>query len=193
MIMTSINAGNLKKGDFIKHNGEIWQVTKAEFYSPGKGSALMRSVLKNLKSGKTLQFTYKSGEPVEQVEVDAIEYQFLYKDNENLYFMDNRTYEQITIPSLIVGDAVNYFKEGEKMFVLVHNDQALSVRPPQSVKLLVTQAEDAVKGNTVTGAKKQVTVETGATILVPLFVKKGDTIVINPETGEYMERFGKQY
>lgn len=191
--MAHTHAGNLKKGMFILHNGDIWLVTKAEFYSPGKGSALMRSVLKNLKNAKTLQFTFKSQEIVEEVVVDAIEYQYLYKDHEFLYFMNERTYEQITVPIIMVGTLANFLKEGEKMFVLVYEGKALSVRPPQSVRLIVTEAEDAVKGDTVTNARKEVKVETGATVLAPLFIKKGDTIVVDPETGTYMERFGKQY
>ncbi len=182
------NAGNLKKGDFIYYNSEIWQVQKAEFYSPGKGSALMKTRIKNIKSGKNIEYVFKSNEEVETLEVQSIEMQYLYHDNENLYFMDEKTYNQYTLPINIVGDVYKYFKESEKMYVYLHNNQALTVRPPLNVKLKVVEAADAVKGDTVTGAKKPVKVETGATVYVPLFIKIGDIININPETGEYTGR-----
>lgn len=188
-----INAGNLKKGEFVFHNSEIWQVQKSEFYSPGKGSALMRTTLKNIRTGKTLAYTYKSSEAVETLDVDVIELQYLYKDSTSLHFMNERTYEQHQLPIEAAGNVVNYLKEGDKLFILMYQGKALTLRPPQSVKLKVTKAEEAVKGDTVTGAKKMVTVETGATVAAPLFIKVGDTVVINPETGEYVERVGRQY
>jgi len=183
-----INAGNLKKGEFVYHNGEIWQVQKADFYSPGKGSALMKARIKNLISGKNIEYAYKSNEQVEVLDVQSIEMQYLYHDNENLYFMDERTYNQFSLPLNIVGDVYKYFKEGEKMYVYIYNDKPLTVRPPLSVKLKVVETEDAVKGDTVSGAKKPAKVETGATVMVPIFIKVGETITINPETGEYTGR-----
>lgn len=188
-----INAGNLKKGEFIMKDGEIWQAQKAEFYSPGKGSALMKSRLKAVKSAKTIELTFKSNETIETIDVDTIELQYLYKDGQSLYFMNERTFEQFEFPLERAGIISSYLKEGDKLFILLYNGEAISLRPPQSVRLKVIKAEEAVKGNTVTGAKKSVTVETGATVAVPLFIKVGDTIVINPETGEYVEREGKQY
>ncbi len=182
------NAGNLKKGDFILHQGEIWQIQKAEFYSPGKGSALMKTKIKNLLSGKNIDFTYKSNEQVETVDVESIEMQYLYKDDANLYFMDERTYNQYPIPLNVIGEVANFLKEGSKVFIYLHNDQPLTIRPPMSVKLKVIETEEAVKGDTVTGAKKPAKLETGATILVPLFIKVNDVVVVNPETGEYTGR-----
>jgi len=186
-------AGDLKKGQFISHNGEIWQVQKAEFYSPGKGSALMKTLLKNISSGKTLAYTFKSNEDVEVTEVEAIELQYLYKDNNFLYFMNEKTYEQYHLPLHLVGRVADYLKEGDRLYVLMYENKPLNIRPPQTVKLKVIKAEEAVKGDTVSGAKKIVTVETGVSVAVPLFIKIGDIIVINPETGEYVEREGKQY
>ncbi len=187
------NAGNLKKGQFISHAGESWQVHKAEFYSPGKGSALMRASLKNISSGKTLAYNFKSNEGVETLDIDVVELQYLYKDANFLYFMNQRTYEQHQLPLAPAGKVVNYLKDGDKLYVLMHEGKPLSLRPPQNVKLKVIKAEESAKGDTVTGAKKIVTVETGASVAVPLFIKVDDTIAINPETGEYVERVGKQY
>ena len=182
------NAGNLKKGDFVYYQGEIWQVQKAYFYSPGKGSALMKIRIKNIISGKNIEYAYKSNEQVEVLDVESIEMQYLYKDNENVYFMDERTYNQFSLPLNIVGEVAKFLKEGTKLYVYLYDDKPLTIRPPMSVKLKVIEAEMAVKGDTVTGAKKPVKVETGATVMVPLFVKVGETIIINPETGEYTGR-----
>lgn len=182
------NAGSLKKGEFVRHLDEIWQVQRADFYSPGKGSALMKARIKNLMTGKNLDYAYKSNEQVETLDVESIEMQYLYKDNENLYFMDERTYNQFFVSQSAVGNVSRFFKEGEKMYVYMFDDKPLTIRPPMSVKLKVIEAADAAKGDTVSGAKKSVTVETGATVLVPIFVKVGETISINPETGEYTGR-----
>lgn len=183
-----VNAGNLKKGDFVYYQSEVWQVQKADFYSPGKGSALMKARIKNLLSGKNIEYAYKSNEQVEVLDVQSIEMQYLYHDNENLFFMDNRTYNQFSLPLNIVGDVYKFFKEGDKMYVFLHDEKPLTVRPPLSVKLKVIEAEAADKGDTVSGAKKPVKLETGVTVMVPLFVKVGETVTINPETGEYTGR-----
>lgn len=181
-------AGNLKKGEFVFYQGDIWQVQKADFYSPGKGSALMKARIKNILSGKNIDYTYKSNEDVETMEVESREMQYLYKDSENLHFMDERTYNQYTVPFAVVGSISDYFKEGDKLYVYIHDEKPLSVRPPMSVRLKVVETEDSVKGDTVSGAKKSAKLETGVSVLVPLFVKPGETITVNPETGEYTGR-----
>ncbi len=182
------NAGNLKKGEFIYYQNDIYQIERADFYSPGKGSALMRTRLKNIVSGKNIEYTFKSNEQLETLEVESIEMQFLYKDNENLYFMNEKNYNQYTLPIQVVGDVANFLKEGSKYFVYIHEEKPLNIRPPMSVKLKVIETEEAIRGDTVTGAKKPAKLETGIIIMVPLFVKKGDIITVNPETGEYGER-----
>lgn len=183
-----INAGNLKKGDFIRYQNEIWQVQKADFYSPGKGSALMKSKIKNLMSGKNVDYTFKSQESVETLDVESIEMQYLYKDNENAYFMNERTYNQYTIPLSIVGDVIHFMKEGTKHFVYIHDEKPLNIRPPLSVKLKVIEVEAGARGDTVSGAKKPAKLETGVMVQVPLFVTLGDVISVNPETGQYTGR-----
>lgn len=182
------NAGNLKKGDFISYQNEIWQVQKSEFYSPGKGSALMKTRIKNLISGKNIDYTFKSNEQVEILEVNAVEMSFLYKDQTNLYFMDERNFNQYSLPLSTVGNVGNFLKEGEKYYVYLYDEKPLNIRPPLSVKLKVVETEEAVKGDTVSGAKKPAKLETGVIVMVPLFIKTGDVISINPETGEYTGR-----
>lgn len=182
------NAGNLKKGDFIRYQGEIWQVQKADFYSPGKGSALMKSKIKNLLSGKNIDYTFKSQENVETLEVESIEMQYLYKDNETLHFMNDRNYQQYEVPIGVVGDIAQFLKEGERHFVYLYDDKPLNIRPPMSVKLKVMETENAIKGDTVSGAKKPAKLETGVIVQVPLFVKAGEVVIVNPETKEYVGR-----
>lgn len=183
-----VNAGNLKKGEFLNYQDAIWQVQKAEFYSPGKGSALMKARIKNLLSGKNLDYAFKSSETVETLDVETIEMQYLYKDTEFVYLMDERTYNQYQVALDVVSDFVGFMKEGNKYYVYVFNDKALSVRPPMSVKLKIIETEDAIKGDTVTGGRKPATLETGVVVQVPLFLKKDEYIMVNPETGQYSER-----
>ncbi len=184
----SVQAGNLKKGEFIIYQGEICQVQKTEFYSPGKGAALMRTKIRNVATGKNLDYTFKSNENIETVEVMSVEMQYLYKDAESAYFMDERSYNQYSVPLAVVGDVIEFFREGEKMYVYVHDEIPLSIRPPVSITLKVVQTEAAVKGDTVSGAKKEAELETGAKVQVPLFIKVGDMISLNPETREYTGR-----
>lgn len=183
-----VNAGNLKKSEFVYYQNEIWQIQKADFYSPGKGSALMKVRLKNVVSGKNIDFAYKSNEQVETVDVESIEMQYLYKDMENLYFMDERTYNQYSLSISIIGDVAQFLKDGEKYFVFMSNDKPLTICLPMSVRLKIVETEGAIKGDTVTGAKKPAKLETGAMVTVPLFVKVGDIITVNPENGQYTGR-----
>lgn len=180
-----INAGNIKKGDFIFYQNEIWQVQKAEFYSPGKGSALMRTKIKNAQSGKVIDFTFKSSEVVEKADIEVRELIYLYQDNDFLYFMDERSFEQFSLSRKIIGQLAYFLKENSKLYGLIFDDKLINIRPPMSVTLKVEKTEEAIKGNTVSGAKKEAILETGVKIAVPLFIKTGDLITINPETGEY--------
>ncbi len=182
------NVGSLKKGDFVVHEGQIWQVVKTEFSFQGRGMAVMRAKIKNIESGKNIDLTRKTVDSIEKADVEAKQMQFLYGDGQELFFMDNDSFNQISVKSSAVGDLSKFLKEGEKYFVFLHGEKALNVRTPASIRLKITQSEQGAKGDTVSAPRKQATVETGATVLVPLFIKEGDTIVINPETGEYVER-----
>lgn len=186
-----IDAGSLKKGDFIEQNNELFVVDKTEHNFHGRGTATLRVKLKNVRTGNALETSFRTSNMIEQVEVDVVRVQYLYKDATSLYFMDERTFEQHTVPAAMVGNTANYLKEGDGLFILTHNDVAIAIRPPQSVQLKVTEADDAVKGDTATNAKKIVTLETGVKVGVPLFIKKGDTIVVDPDTGNYVERITK--
>jgi elongation factor P len=181
-------ASSLKKGYFISHAGGIWQISKTEHSHVGRGSANYRFKIKSVANGNSLEVTAKPDTLFEQVQVESILMQYLYNDGQNYTFMNDQTYEQVEVPAAAVGDLGQYLKEGQTMYIAIHNEQALAVVAPPKVRLQVTEAPAAVKGDTAQGAKKQVTLETGAKVMVPLFIKQGEVIAINPETGEYLER-----
>lgn len=190
--MAKIMTSDFQKGMFIEYRGQPHQIVEFQFVNPGKGSAFVRTKLKNVKSGRVYEFTYKSGESAKEIPVNVREMQYLYKADEQFVFMDRFTYEQLTLGKDIIGTFSSFLKESEIYQIYVYENQAIGMRYPQKVKLKVTASEDAVKGNSVTGAKKMVTVETGAQIAVPLFIKEGDTISIDPATGAYVERLSQE-
>jgi len=186
--MSTILTNDLKKGMCIIFHESPHIVVQKTFVSPGKGSAFSRVKLKNLKTGNVIEFTFKSGEKIEEAMVEIKELQYLCKDNDQLTFMDPRTYEQFSLTKEMGGDFLPLMKEGENYQVYVMDDQPVALRPPLKVRLLVTHAETGAKGNTVTGATKEVELETGYKLQVPLFIKEGETISVNIETGQYGER-----
>ena len=190
--MSKISTSDFQKGTFIEFRGEPFQITEFQFYNPGKGSAVVRTKLKNVKSGRVLDFTFKSGETVEEIPVETREMQYLYSQGDEFVFMNQTTFEQINLAKEVLGNLSNFLKEGDILQILLHEGQAISVRVPKKVRLTVTEADEGAKGNTVGSAKKNVTVETNATVLVPLFIKEGDTIAIDPESGEYLERVSQK-
>lgn len=186
--MSKISTSNFKQGMFIEFRGEINQIVEFQHVNPGKGSAFIRTKLKNIKTGNTNEFTYKSGESVEEADVLTRELAYLYKTETEFIFMDNSSYEQLTVPKDIIGSFGNYLKEGNIYQILIHDDKGIGLRAPKKVKLQVKEAEEGAKGNTVTGAKKTVVLETGVKVSVPLFIKNGDIVAVDPETGQYLER-----
>ena len=164
------------------------QIVDLQFVNPGKGSAFVRAKLKSVKTGKVQEFTYKSGESAEEVAVNTREMQYLYKEGDKYIFMDNGSYEQYPVTEVMLGIFVDYLKPNDTYQMLVYNEEVIGIRFPKKVYLTVTEAEAGAKGNTVAGATKTVIVETGAVVTVPLFIKQGERIAVNPETGEYLER-----
>lgn len=183
-----INAGQLEKGIFLNHNGEIYQVVEMAHNYRGRGSAWLKVKLKNAETARVLEETFSPDTKIDKIDVENRRLSFLYASGPTLHFMNNETYEQFEVPAEKGSAMLPYLKEGQEMFVLVYAGKPLAVRPLNKVILKVTAAEEAVKGNTASTARKIVTVETGAKINVPLFIKKGDSIVISPETGGYLER-----
>jgi len=186
--MSTITTAAFKKGLFIKYKDEPHQIVEFQHVNPGKGSAFVRTRLKSVISGRVQEFTYKSGESVEELIVETKEMQYLYKDGDAYLFMDNQTYDQYSVPASLLGDFVKYLKPNDIYQIMIYEEQAIGIRLPKKIRLLVTEASDAARGDTVGGAMKMVTVETGAQVAVPLFIKEGELIAIDPETNTYVER-----
>lgn len=186
--MSIITTAQFRKGMVVEFKGEPHSIVEFQHVNPGKGSAFVRTRLKSLKTGKVQDFTYKSGESVTEIPVETREMQYLYKEGDAYVFMDNFSYEQISIPNAILSDYLGYLKPNDTYQILVHEDRALGIRFPKKVRLLVTQASEGARGDTVAGAGKVVSLETGLKVTVPLFIKEGDTIAVDTETGSYLER-----
>jgi len=186
--MSSINAGNAAKGMYLMFKGAPNQVQKAEFMAPGKGSPIMRIKFKNVQSGSVQEFTFKTNESIEEAEVDKKEMQYLYRDGEEVVFMDPKTYEQAGVPVSLVGDQIGFLIPDMKCYVLWYEEKAIGIILPPHVSLKVIESPGAVAGNTVNAPKKEVKLETGVTVLVPLFIKEGEMITLDTTTGEYLSR-----
>lgn len=184
----TIGAGNIRKGMYILFKNEPYQVTKTDFMSPGKGSAFMRVKMRSVKSGNSQEFTYKSSENVEEIEVNTVEMQFLYADDTEAVFMDQRTFDQISVPISLVEEDVKLLTPEASVYVVIYEEKAIGLRLPPKVTLSVAFAEEAVGGNTVGQARKEAELETGLKLLVPLFVKTGDKIIVDTATHEYVSR-----
>ena len=179
----------LKKDTFIMFKGAIHQVVDFQHVNPGKGSAFVRTKLRNVQTGRTLDNTFKVSESVDPVELDRSNMQYLYGDDSGYNFMDNSSYEQVCIPKGLLGDRGLYLTEGQEVMVLMYNGQPLSVDLPKKLTFAVTEAMPAVKGDSAQGrVTKEVTLETGIKVQVPLFIEEGNRVVINTESGEYVER-----
>lgn len=183
-----IKAGSLEKGMVIRVKDDPYLVSERDFVNPGKGSAFVRLKLKNLKSGQVLKPTYKTQDSVEEIEVEEKVCQYLYADAENYHFMDNSSYEQFEVHISGFEDKILFMKDGESYTVVVWQNEPIDIKIPFKVVYTVTEAHEALRGDTVTGATKTVTVETGLKIKVPIFIKQGERILVNTETKEYVER-----
>ncbi len=180
---------DIKKGLCIVYNNDTYKIIEFQHVKPGKGPAFVRTKLRSLTSGKVLDNTFSAGHKIEEVRVETRKYQYLYRDGDMYHFMNNDDYTQIQLLEDIL-DAPGLMKEGEIVTIIVRavDELPLSVEMPASVILEVTHTEPGVKGNTATNATKPATVETGASVNVPLFINEGDKIKVETEKGTYQER-----
>ena len=180
---------DIRKGLCIKYNHDIYKIIEFLHVKPGKGPAFVRTKLKSVTNGKVIDNTFPSGHKIEEVKVITNQYQYLYNDSDYFHFMNNDDYNQITIDKNKI-DYPDLLKEGENVTIIINTEDnsPLSVDMPLSVVLEVTHTEPGVKGNTATNATKPATLETGATINVPLFINEGDKVKIDTEKGQYLER-----
>ncbi len=183
------DTSDFRNGLAIVWNNDIWSIIEFQHVKPGKGGAFVRSKLKNVRTGKVVDNTFRAGEKVETARVERRSHQFLYEDDLGLHFMNAETYEQLTLPVDLVAGR-QFVKEGGIVEVLVHaeTEVPLATEISKSVELLVSQTDPGIRGDTATGATKPATLESGAVVYVPLFINEGDTIRVNTDSGDYITR-----
>ena len=183
-----IQAGDFRKGTTFEMDGDVWQIIDFQHVKPGKGAAFVRTKIRSVMTGSNRDMTFNPNEKYEEARIETREMQYLYNDGTLYYFMDPDSYEQLPIDKDSVEEAILYIKENDMATIKFFKGKAFQVSPPNFVELEITQTEPGIKGNTATGATKPATVETGATVNVPLFVNEGDKIKIDTRTGEYLSR-----
>ena len=183
-----VTAGDFKNGITIEYDNGVYQIIEFQHVKPGKGAAFVRTKLKDIKNGGVIETSFRPTEKFPQAHIDRRDMQYLYNDGDLYYFMDTETYDQISLPKEEIGDSLKFVKENEMVKICSHNGDVSAVEPPLFVELEVTDTEPGLKGNTATGATKPATLETGAEVMVPLFVNTGDKLQIDTRTGEYLKR-----
>ena len=179
---------DLKNGMVLNLDGQLWSVVEFQHVKPGKGPAFVRTKLKNVTSGKTIDKTFNAGTTVETSNVDKRNMQYLYNDGTDFVFMDGDTYDQIPVPPEVVGDAAKYMLENQEAVIARHEGTVLYVERPASVVLEITYTEPGLQGDRSTGGTKPATLETGAEIAVPLFLEQGTKVKVDTRDGSYLGR-----
>ena len=183
------STADFRNGLVLHWKDDLWQISEFLHVKPGKGGAFVRAKLKNVRNGKSVDTTFRAGERIETARVERRQMQYLYEDEVGLHFMNTETYEQTALrPDLVPGK--EFIKEGGMIDVLFDaaTDEALTCELPRQVELVVTQTDPGIKGDTATGATKPATLESGATVNVPLFINEGDVVRVDTETGSYQTR-----
>ncbi|MCX7681946.1 MAG: elongation factor P [Anaerolineae bacterium] len=183
-----IDVNELRKGVTFTMDGELYKVLEYQHYKPGRGNAIIRTKLRNLRTGAIIQQNFVSGDRVEDIRIDRRGVQYLYTDGDLYYFMDTETYEQTALPAKVLEEQIPYLKEGMELMLTTYEGEALEVELPTTVDLKVVEAEMAIAGDTATNVLKKVKVETGLEVQAPLFVEVGDVIRVDTRTGEYVTR-----
>jgi elongation factor P len=179
---------DLKNGITLDLDGVLWNVVEFQHVKPGKGGAFVRTKLKNVRTGQVVDRTFNAGVKVEVATVDKREMQYLYQDGNDYVFMDVQTYDQLHVPADTVGDARNYLLESMTATVATHGETPLYVELPTSVELLISYTEPGLQGDRSTGGTKPATLETGATVAVPLFIETGERVKVDTRSGDYLGR-----
>lgn len=183
-----ITASEFRNGATFELDNQIFQVVEFQHVKPGKGAAFVRTKLKNIVTGATVERTFNPSDKMPKAHIERKDMQYLYNDGDLYYFMDTETYEQLPINRSAIGDTFKFVKENMTVKILSHKGGVFGIEPPTFVELEITHTEPGFKGDTATGATKPATLETGAIIKVPLFVNQGDMVRIDTRTGEYLER-----
>ncbi|TFC29227.1 elongation factor P [Cryobacterium sp. TMT2-18-3] len=182
------STADIRNGVVLNIDGQLWAVTDFQHVKPGKGGAFVRTKLKNVVTGKTVDRTFNAGAKIETENVDRQDFQYLYADGDSYVFMDVSDFDQLHVPAVVVGDAVNFMLENQNVTIALHNDNPLYVELPASVVLEITYTEPGLQGDRSTGGTKPATVETGFQIQVPLFLEQGTRVKVDTRTGDYLGR-----
>lgn len=186
--MATISTNEFKSGLKLMLDGDPNAIVENEFVKPGKGQAFNRVKLRNLKTGRVIERTFKSGETVEVADVMETDMEYLYNDGEHYHFMAPETFEQYAVSTQVVGEAANWLKGQEKCVVTLWNNDPIVITPPNFVILEITETDPGLRGDTSSGGSKPATLETGAVVKVPLFINTGELIKVDTRTGEYLSR-----
>jgi len=181
-------ASEVKSGNILRFNGELIQVEEFLHRTPGNLRAFYQARMRNVKTGKLVEYRFRTDEEVTICRVETSDYQYLYEDGEFLVVMDNNSYEQFNIPKTLFGESVKFLKEGMNVVIAFESEEPIMAQTPSHVELEITYTEPAVKGDTSTNALKYATVETGVEIKVPMFINQGDRVKVDTRTGDYIER-----
>jgi elongation factor P len=182
------STADIRNGVVLNIDGQLWTVIEFQHVKPGKGGAFVRTKLKNVVTGKTVDRTYNAGAKIEIENVDRRDYQYLYNDGDSFVFMDTSDYDQISVPAQTVGDAAHFMLENQSVTIAMNNGNPLYVELPASVVLEITYTEPGLQGDRSTGGTKPATVETGYQIQVPLFLETGTKVKVDTRTGDYLGR-----
>lgn len=186
-----ISSSQIKNGTAIIFKNDPWVVIEFQHVNPGKGSAFVRTRIKNLKSNKVVENTFKANEKLEEAQLNYRKMQFLYCDDTNCNFMDNNTYDQFEISRDLVEDKIKYLQEGANVYIVFVEGKPVNINLPKKMEYKVTEAPPGVKGDSASSPTKTITLENGLKIFAPLFIKEGEIVRVNTETGEYVERVNK--
>jgi elongation factor P len=184
----SVTTNNLKNGMCIMYDGKMWIIVEFQHVKPGKGGAFVRTKLKELKSGRVVDVTFRAGEKLEDVRVETKRMQYLYNDGAAFHFMDADSYEQFELAGEFIGDAAQWLSENDDVQIMYAGGEMMGVEPPMFVELEVTETEPGFKGDTVQGGTKSATLSTGAVVQVPMFVEIGDRLKVDTRDGRYITR-----
>lgn len=182
---------DIKNGSVLNLDGQLWSVIEFQHVKPGKGGAFVRTKLRNVRSGKVVDKTFNAGTKVDFATVDRRDYSYLYQDGANYVFMDQSDYDQVSVPSAVVGEAANFMLEGQEVQIAMHEGEALQVELPASVILEVTYTEPGVQGDRSSAGTKPATLETGYEIQVPLFLEQNTKVKVDTRTGDYLGRINE--
>jgi elongation factor P len=186
--MATISTNDLKNGMTLLVEGTLYDVADFQHVKPGKGPAFVRTTLKNARTGAVIERTFRADEKVERAITEKNDMQYLYRDGDDYVFMDNASYDQLTVSAASLGDAASYIVDGSTAALTMYEGEIIGVDLPASVELTITACEPGIQGDRVSGARKPATLETGLVVQVPLFVNQGDRIKVDTRSGDYLTR-----